>query len=88
MQVIYTIAQANSIEDAGRTDEMREDRSRRRSAMLQDFWIRRRRRAAIRGLFATAWLGDDPLAHPALRAMNAAELADIPFPRPIGRPRR
>jgi hypothetical protein len=38
---------------------------------------------AIRDLFDRARLGCDPLWHPALRAMSAAELADIPFPRPL-----
>ena len=50
--------------------------------MLQNYWIRRRRRLAIRGLYASACLATDPLWHPELRAMSAAELADIPFPRP------
>ncbi len=50
--------------------------------MLEKFLIRRRRRLAVRGLYASACLALDPLWHPDLRAMTAAELADIPFPRP------
>jgi len=50
--------------------------------MLQKLLTLRRRRLAVRGLFASACCGADPLSHPALRAMSAAELADIPFPRP------
>jgi len=51
--------------------------------MLENILRRRRRRIAIRDLFDRARLGCDPLWHPALRAMSAAELADIPFPRPV-----
>ena len=50
--------------------------------VLQYLWTRRRRRIALRDLYDRARLGCDPLWHPALRAMSAAELADIPFPRP------
>ena len=50
--------------------------------VFQNILIRRRRLVAIRDLFERARLGCDPLWHPALRAMSAAELADIPFPRP------
>jgi len=50
--------------------------------MLQDIFTRHRRRGAVRDLFDRALAARDPLAHPALRAMSAVELADIPFPRP------
>ncbi|WP_256377566.1 hypothetical protein [Oceanicola sp. D3] len=38
----------------------------------------------LRTLFASPPASDpaDPLAHPALRAMSARELADLPLPRP------
>ena len=49
--------------------------------MFQKIWMRRRRRIALRDLYDRARIGCDPLWHPALRAMSAAELADIPFPR-------
>ena len=52
--------------------------------MLQDMLNRYRRAGASRRLFAEARLIADPLSHPALQAMSARELADIPF----GRPRR
>jgi hypothetical protein len=51
-------------------------------AMLKLFWSRFRRSAATRDLFTEARTAGDPLDHPALRAMSARELADIPFPRP------
>ncbi|MCB1500675.1 MAG: hypothetical protein KDK07_12955 [Bauldia sp.] len=50
--------------------------------MLKEFWMRMRRRAVVRDLFDEARVAEDPLRHPALKAMTAAELADIPFPRP------
>jgi hypothetical protein len=53
--------------------------------MLKLFWRRFRRAGAARDLFAEARYARDPLAHPALKAMTARELADMPFPRPGGR---
>lgn len=50
--------------------------------MIKLFWSRFRRAGAARQLFAEARIARDPLAHPALKAMTARELADIPFPRP------
>lgn len=50
--------------------------------MIQLYLTKRRRLRAIRGLYERACLASDPLWHPVLRAMSAAELADIPFPRP------
>ncbi len=55
--------------------------------MMKFFWSHIRRAAATRQLFAEARTVRDPLSHPALRAMNARELADIPFPRPVPRDR-
>lgn len=55
--------------------------------MLKFFWSRIRRSEATRQLFAEARIVRDPLSHPALRAMSARELADIPFPRPAPRNR-
>lgn len=49
--------------------------------MLKLFWNRLRRAGATRDLFAEARCVHDPLDHPALKAMSARELADIPFPR-------
>jgi hypothetical protein len=53
--------------------------------MLKVFWSRIRRAGAARSLFEEGRRAHDPLSHPALKAMSARELADIPFPRP---PRR
>lgn len=50
--------------------------------MIKFFWSRFRRADATRELFAEARYVADPLSHPALKAMSARELADMPFPRP------
>lgn len=55
--------------------------------MLKLFWSRIRHSEATRQLFAEARYVRDPLTHPALKAMSARELADIPFPRPAPRSR-
>ncbi len=49
--------------------------------MIKFFWSRFRRAGVARQLFAEARFAADPLSHPALKAMSARELADIPFPR-------
>ncbi len=49
--------------------------------MIKHLW-NRRRRIALRDLYDHARIACDPLWHPVLRAMSAAELSDIPFPRP------
>ena len=49
--------------------------------MIKLFWNRLRRADATRDPFAEARYAADPLDHPAIRAMSARELADIPFPR-------
>ena len=49
--------------------------------MIKLFWSRFRRADATRQLFEEARYAADPLSHPALKAMSARELADIPFPR-------
>ena len=49
--------------------------------MIKFFWNRLRHAEATRQLFAEARCARDPLAHPVLKAMSAAEFADIPFPR-------
>ena len=51
--------------------------------MLNIFWRRFRRAGAVSLLFEEVHRAHDPLAHPALKAMTARELADIPFPRPL-----
>ncbi len=56
--------------------------------MIKLFWNRLRHAEATRQLFAEAGYAADPLSHPALKAMSAAELADIPFPRWSGSDRR
>ena len=48
--------------------------------MIKVFWRRFRRADATRQLFDEARFAADPLSHPALKAMSARELADIPFP--------
>ena len=48
--------------------------------MIKLFWSRLRRGDAIRQLFEESRYAADPLSHPALKAMSARELADIPFP--------
>lgn len=50
--------------------------------MFKEFWMRMRRRSVVRDLFEEARVARDPLRHPILKAMNARELSDIPFPRP------
>jgi hypothetical protein len=50
--------------------------------MFKVFWMRMRRRGVVRDLFEEARIAEDPLRHPILKAMNARELADIPFTRP------
>jgi hypothetical protein len=54
------------------------------AVMIKVFWRRLRRADATRLLFAEARIASDPLSHPAIRAMSARELADIPFPRRDG----
>jgi hypothetical protein len=49
--------------------------------MFKLFWSRFRRAGATHDLFAEARYATDPLSHPALKAMTARELADMPFPR-------
>ena len=49
--------------------------------MLQKFRSHLRNAGAVRGLYGiAAFISDDPWAHPALKAMSARELADIPLP--------
>jgi hypothetical protein len=53
--------------------------------MFRNLITRYRRAGASRNLFALvdeARRADDPLSHPALRAMSARELADLPPARP------
>ena len=50
--------------------------------MIKLFWSRFRRADATRQLFEEARYAADPLSHPAIKAMSARELADMPFPRP------
>ena len=49
--------------------------------MLQKIRSRLRNAGAMRDLFALVEGRSDPLAHPALKAMSARELADLPLPR-------
>ncbi|HET7717135.1 MAG TPA: hypothetical protein VFK86_16045 [Bauldia sp.] len=56
--------------------------------MFKFLFSRRRRAEAARRLFEEARIASDPLGHPAFRTMSAAELADIPFPRPSESDRR
>ena len=49
--------------------------------MLQKIRSRLRNAGAARSLFSLVDQRSDPLSHPALKAMSARELADVPFPR-------
>ncbi len=49
--------------------------------MIKIVWTSFRRVAAARGLYDAARTAGDPLSHPAIMAMSARELADLPLPR-------
>lgn len=50
--------------------------------MLQKLRSHLRNAVAVQGLYGiAARISDDPWAHPALKAMSARELADIPLPQ-------
>jgi hypothetical protein len=51
------------------------------AVVIKIVWTSFRRVAAARGLYDAARTAGDPLSHPAIMAMSARELADLPLPR-------
>jgi hypothetical protein len=82
MQIIYTLVDANSIENARIPAHFLEQVQRGGCAMLQLLWSAARAAGAAFRRVAEAceegsWRSD-PLSHPAIRAMSERERADLP----------